>query len=176
VDIFIDGQNIDLTSPQLYQLVLDNAQIFVANDKSSVSITFNSGFNFIIDTNPDAFTMFATCDEKYKGKGTAGLLGVFDGNSADDLTDPNGNVIPPNSSLIDIHYNFGLKWMISQEESLFSYGSKNYTAYNDPNFVPSFDEPDINVDLNFTQSLGKARTQNPIWRGDIKVKTSFFLK
>uniref|UniRef100_A0A914DWE2 Sushi domain-containing protein 2 n=1 Tax=Acrobeloides nanus TaxID=290746 RepID=A0A914DWE2_9BILA len=144
VDIFVDGQNIDLTSPQLYQLVLDNAQIFVANDKSSVSITFNSGFNFIINTNPDAFTMFATCDEKYKGKGTAGLLGVFDGNSADDLTDPNGNVIPPNSSLSDIHYNFGLKWMISQEESLFSYGSKNYTAYNDPNFMPSFDEPDIN--------------------------------
>ena len=40
---------------------------------------------------------------------TTGLLGVWNDNTTDDLTTPEGDVIPLSANLSDIHYNFGVK-------------------------------------------------------------------
>jgi hypothetical protein len=142
VDIYIDGVLMDLSSPFLFDISYEGVQVSVAYDMSSVSVAFASGFNFHITTTADAFSIFTTCDKKYKNK-TRGLLGVYDGDKNNDLQDQNGNVFAVNSSLQDIHYKFGLTWRILQSESLFTYIEKQYHDYNIPNFVPSFLQPDI---------------------------------
>ncbi len=142
IEIYVDGVLMDLGNPLLFDISYDNVEVSVASDMSSVSVAFACGFNFLISTTADAFSIFATCDEKYKNK-TRGLLGVYDGNKDNDLQDQNGNAIAANSSLQDIHYKFGLEWQILQSESLFTYTGKQYPDYNNSNFLPSFQQPDI---------------------------------
>jgi hypothetical protein len=142
VDIYVDGVLMDLSNPLLFDISYEGVEVSVASDISSVSVAFASGFNFLISTTADSFSIFTTCDQKYKNK-TRGLLGVYDGNKDNDLQDQNGNVIAANSSLQDIHYKFGLTWRILQSESLFTYTSKQYPDYNNPNFLPSFQKPDV---------------------------------
>ena len=44
-----------------------------------------------------------------------GLLGTYNGDPTDDLMRPDGTTIPTNSTLRDIHYEFGLKCRSSVE-------------------------------------------------------------
>ncbi|XP_013419175.1 sushi domain-containing protein 2 [Lingula anatina] len=70
---------------------------------------------------------------------TRGLLGVWNGNIADDFTTSNGVQIPVTSSLQDIHYNFGETWRTSSSGSLFTYDpGQSHTSYQNPAFVPTF--------------------------------------
>jgi hypothetical protein len=142
VDIYVDGVLMDLSNPLLFDISYEGVQVSVASDITSVSVAFACGLNFLISTTADAFSIFATCDEKYKNK-TRGLLGVYDGNKDNDLQNQNGNVIAANSSLQGIHNKFGLTWRILQSESLFTYIGKQYHDYNVPNFLPSFQQPDV---------------------------------
>jgi hypothetical protein len=126
VDIYVDGVLMDLSKPLLFDISYEGVEDSVANDISSVLVAFACGFNFLISTTAAAFSIFATCYEKYKNK-TRGLLSVYDGNKDNDLQDQNGKVIAANSSLQDIHYKFGLTWRILQSESLFTYTGKQYS-------------------------------------------------
>lgn len=96
-----------------------------------------------------------------RGK-THGLLGVMNGNPADDFTTPSGTIIPHDSDAKDIHDHFGnlckshkqnsfserldscnvfcvVSGRTSQSSSLFTYTSgKEWSYYQDINFVPLF--------------------------------------
>jgi hypothetical protein len=62
--------------------------------------------------------------------------------------------IPADSSLEDVHYNFGLTWLLnSSNESLFCYkDSENFHTFYDPDFIPvfnpSFDDPELEKQAN----------------------------
>ena len=70
---------------------------------------------------------------------TAGLLGTWNDNTADDFTLPNGTSINTSSSMEAIHYQFGQAWTISPATSLFTYDiGTTFATYNDRNFRPAF--------------------------------------
>eukprot|EP00971_Amphidinium_carterae_P295060 5859009-Amphidinium_carterae.1 len=69
-----------------------------------------------------------------------GLLGVFDGDPANDLQLPNGSVIPLNVSSRRLHYDYGLHWLVPHvSESLFTYtGPKPFESFQNISFEPPF--------------------------------------
>uniref|UniRef100_A0AC35EXF5 Uncharacterized protein n=1 Tax=Panagrolaimus sp. PS1159 TaxID=55785 RepID=A0AC35EXF5_9BILA len=139
VDIFIDGQQLDITSPNsLKQFSINDWQLNVAEDYSEIQIGTNLGFTFKITSFKGAFGILATASPEWKSK-TAGLFGNFNGNKSDDLTNKNGTILDPNSSLQEIHENFGLSWAVTPQTSLFTYfGGKNFADFNNLNFTPTF--------------------------------------
>jgi hypothetical protein len=60
--------------------------------------------------------------DKAKGAKPRGLFGTFNGDPADDLTRPDGRVVPVDSPDDVIRSQFGDAWRISQSDSLFPYG------------------------------------------------------
>lgn len=56
-----------------------------------------------------------------------GLFGTFDGDPADDLTRPDGRVVPVGSNDADIRSQFGDAWRINQGDSLFPYDAGQTT-------------------------------------------------
>jgi hypothetical protein len=143
IDVMLDGQLIDLGSNRKERMVpTEKATIIVTGDRKNVSISFASGFSFVFTRVENSLTLVSMADVKNKGK-TRGLLGTFDGHPENDLQTPDGVVIPLSSSLKTIHYDFGLKWMITKAESFFTYGKdKSYDTYKNEQFQPSFTPPD----------------------------------
>lgn len=65
--------------------------------------------------------------DKANGDKPRGLFGTFNGDPADDLTRPDGRVVPVNSPDDVIRSQFGDAWRISQSDSLFPYGPDQST-------------------------------------------------
>lgn len=83
-----------------------------------------------------------------------GLLGNYNGRTDDDMTNRNGDVIPINSTLEYVHYNFGLTWMTNATESLFTYpDGKTHETFQNKIFEPEFDPTD-QCTMNVTQICG----------------------
>uniref|UniRef100_A0A914PBJ6 Uncharacterized protein n=1 Tax=Panagrolaimus davidi TaxID=227884 RepID=A0A914PBJ6_9BILA len=121
VDIFIDDQQLDITSPNsLKQFSINGWQLNVAEDYTEIQIGTNLGFSFKITSFKGAFGILVTASPEWKSK-TAGLFGNFNGNKSYDLTSKNGTILDPNSSLQEIHENFGLSWAVTPQTSLFTY-------------------------------------------------------
>uniref|UniRef100_A0A914X5Q1 Sushi, nidogen and EGF-like domain-containing protein 1 n=1 Tax=Plectus sambesii TaxID=2011161 RepID=A0A914X5Q1_9BILA len=144
VIIYVDGQQLDLSQPDLLNFQFTDVTINIASDYTTVTVSFPSVLSVQIGT---SFWMsyIMTILETYKGNYTSGLVGVFDGNPNDDLRDPQGHVISSNSDICTIHHDFGMKWMIAEEESLFFYGDGNYSYYSHPEFNASCTPPNMNV-------------------------------
>ncbi|QQQ64709.1 hypothetical protein JJQ94_03605 [Pseudoalteromonas sp. GCY] len=68
-----------------------------------------------------------------------GLLGYFDGNVDNDLTDANGNQIEDKGNFNQLYDIYGNSWRVTSESSLFDY-------FND-------ETPENFVDLNFPRTL-----------------------
>ncbi|XP_071951342.1 sushi domain-containing protein 2-like [Antedon mediterranea] len=118
-----------------------------ATNETSVSITvaFDFGLSFVVEANNDLMSIIVYGPEMLHGN-TSGLLGNWNDDVTDDLRTPNGDIIPSNSSLQDIHYDFGEKWRIDSEDSILYYvAGTDYSTYYKPNFVPWFEAPD-NID------------------------------
>uniref|UniRef100_A0A914PFX9 VWFD domain-containing protein n=1 Tax=Panagrolaimus davidi TaxID=227884 RepID=A0A914PFX9_9BILA len=131
VDIYIDGQQLEITSPNfLKRLSMDGWQMSIADDLSSIHIGFSIGFAFEITTISGAFGFSASASPDWKGK-TLGLLGTFNDNQSDDLTSKTGTIIPINSTLQQIHEQFGITWITTAQTTLFKYfNEKTFDDYN----------------------------------------------
>ncbi|XP_033100069.1 sushi domain-containing protein 2-like [Anneissia japonica] len=120
--------------------------------KISFTAIFDSGIAFTMEETSDIMSVVFTGSEAMKGS-TRGLLGNWNDNATDDLMTPNGDVISSNSSLRDIHFNFGQLWSIDPQEALFYYEpGKSHSDYSDPSFLPIFEPPD-NIDDNEIQRV-----------------------
>jgi hypothetical protein len=83
---------------------------------------------------------------------TRGLMGSFNADTSDDLVPRSGgDPLALNSSLEDIHWNFGVTWIIDNaNDSLFYYGEESFEDIYSPNFNPlfeaTFDDPDLQAE------------------------------
>ncbi|CAI9724667.1 mucinmucin-4-like [Octopus vulgaris] len=104
----------------------------------SVSLTFTSGVDISVAVGIRMLTVTVSLPEGYKNTtATSGLMGVYNDDKNDDLTTPNGTVLPVNSNERDIFYNFGRLWAINT--SLFKYPKGFSNAdFTDTSFVPLF--------------------------------------
>jgi hypothetical protein len=136
--LYIDGvlQNVT-ASPQ----IVNNTNIYISASTTGVNVTFSTGWTTLMAVSTKMLSIRQTVPG-VAWKKTVGLLGTYDGDMTDDLTAPDGTVIPITSSNQDIYYKFALKWQISAAESLFTYfNGKTAADYVNANFVPAFDPP-----------------------------------
>jgi len=72
-----------------------------------------------------------------------GFLGNFDGSTANEFMLPDGTILSASSSMERIHWDFGTKWIINENESLFTYSlGESYSSFANPSFTSSFQYPD----------------------------------
>jgi len=117
-----DGILISRIEDSKYQILLPT---------SSVSIIIISRFSML--------NLIVILPNSLKSK-TRGLLGNWNGNKNDDFTLRNGNNIPITSNFETLHSDFGLKYMIDENESLFIYSNgTNFNSFNDNLFIPNFE-------------------------------------
>ncbi|XP_033100056.1 protein mesh-like isoform X2 [Anneissia japonica] len=113
--------------------------------KVSFTVIFDAGIAFTIEETNDIMSVIFFGSDSMKGS-TRGLMGTWNDNSSDDFLTPNGDIISANSTIRDIHFNFGQLWSIDPQDSLFYYEpGKGHGDYSDSSFVPIF-EPPNNVD------------------------------
>lgn len=135
--IYINGIIVDLTNEyiNLNQLTLK------INNQTDIELTYWQGINFQILFTPqkNALLIFCSIDFKFKNK-TRGLLGNFNGIQIDDFSLPNGTVLNLNKDNDrDIFENFGQKWLINNESSVFTYQKEfQHSDYVDLNYTPKF--------------------------------------
>jgi hypothetical protein len=122
-----------LIPPNIWQNGINFDDIYISYD-GDVTVSFSNEFSFKFS--PLSLNSFAP--RSYFGNYTQGILGSYDNNPFNDLTTPDGILLPANSTTEVIHYKFGLKWSVTEDESLFNYFGKNYSDFNFPEFKPSF--------------------------------------
>jgi len=99
----------------------------------------SSGVSLIIISKFSMLNLIVILPNSLKSK-TRGLLGNWNGNKNDDFTLRNGNIISTTSNFETLHSDFGLKYMINENESLFIYSNgTNFDSFNDNSFIPKFE-------------------------------------
>ncbi|CAH3024316.1 unnamed protein product [Porites evermanni] len=125
------------------------------NEDNCTQVIFPSGSGVDFCVSKGMMSFVVALDTQYYNK-TKGLLGTFNENKDDDFTLPNGTVLSPSITAKQIHYDFGLKWQITAEESLFTYGpGENVSTFQNESFVPMFVEDIVWADNN-TQAQAEA--------------------
>ncbi|PFX16461.1 Sushi domain-containing protein 2, partial [Stylophora pistillata] len=119
-----------------------------------VEVTFKSGSGVEFCEAKGMMSFVVTLGNEFLNN-TKGLLGTYNNNPDDDFTLPNGNVLDPNSNSSTIHYDFGLNWQITANESLFTYGpNESVHTFANANFKPMFVE-EIKWADNATEQAAK---------------------
>jgi len=142
VNVFLgDSQN-----PQIISI----GDYFISQDGILVSRIENSKYQILLPTSEvsliiisrfSMLNLIVILPNSLKSK-TRGLLGNWNGNKNDDFTlrNENGDIIPISSNFETLHSDFGLEYMINENESLFIYpNGTNFNSFNDESFIPNFE-------------------------------------
>lgn len=106
LEMLVNGELVDFSD--LFLLEFNNVSVS-ADGSDTLSATFSTSVYLEVKhMNGIISTMLVSVPQEYEGE-TSGLMGNYNGDTADDLT-PRGEVvgIPLNSSLEDVHFTFGL--------------------------------------------------------------------
>ncbi|XP_030844885.1 fibrillin-1 isoform X2 [Strongylocentrotus purpuratus] len=117
-----------------------------AESETAIIVTFklpdipSSGLRVVFRTGILLGNSFVPREYATGGIGN-GLFGLMNGDKNDDFQYRDGTIIMDtaerNLTGRDI-FDFGQSWMISPSESLFDYGDRDWSYYNDPDYVPPF--------------------------------------
>ena len=107
-----------------------------------ISVSLSTGWTFSIKSIEGGFSLMATAIQQFT-RSCKGFLGNFDGSTANEFMLPDGTILSASSSMERIHWDFGTKWIINENESLFTYSlGESYSSFANPSFTPSFLYPD----------------------------------
>jgi len=111
-------------------------------ENNSFLVTFPSGISVTVTEIQGSLSIVFAAPTKFKTY-TKGLLGTWNGDTLDDYLRPDGTTLPSNATGREIHFDFGLKWQVMSNTSLFTYNpGENTTTFANTSFVPIFlDEP-----------------------------------
>jgi len=110
-------------------------------DNQTASIYTSSGTGITVQTVSGALNAIVAIQKTDKDK-VMGLLGNWDDDSTNDFQLPNGSWIPIDSTMRDIHYNFGMAWETTAVSSLFAYPTGlSWYDFRDLWFTPDFTLP-----------------------------------
>ncbi|XP_033646828.1 sushi domain-containing protein 2-like [Asterias rubens] len=115
-------------------------ELIGADERQGVRVIFNDGtaFEAKAPAGGSAMALMILASSSLKDQ-TRGLLGRWNDDPSDDLTAPNG-IILPRDPLTQLHDFFGLKWILEGADRLFRDDiSINYTLVNQPTFQASYD-------------------------------------
>lgn len=172
--VLINGTQFQVThgNEVIPRFSFEGFHIDLNGDLSKLRVTYKFGLSIeiVILSKIMSYTVFLS--EKFKGK-TRGLLGNFNDDPNDDFILPNGDILSTNSSLQQIHYDFGLKWGLEESKSIFTYLPPNdFEVYNNPRFAPSFLIPtlsEVSNEIKDTCGLNFACLFDAVNSGDISL-------
>ncbi|KAJ8037432.1 Sushi domain-containing protein 2 [Holothuria leucospilota] len=144
--VLIDGVPIELYYDGflIRQQDFQGLSLEVNEDLSKVWIRLHVGVALVISVTPEMMSFILQLPDEFKNN-VKGLLGNFNDNIDDDFTLANRSVLSPNSSLEEIHYEFGLSWMLDVNSSLFTYlPPYDFFSFHNPGFTPTLEFPDAN--------------------------------
>ncbi|XP_044174744.1 uncharacterized protein LOC114975818 isoform X3 [Acropora millepora] len=108
------------------------------SEEDCLEVSFPSTTSVIFCARKEMLSFVVSPGDDYKNS-TKGLLGTWNDNMTDDFLLPDGTVLSPSSTAREIHFGFGVKWQISQSQSLFTYAqNENTSTYAIPDFLPMF--------------------------------------
>ncbi|XP_068725626.1 mucin-like protein [Montipora capricornis] len=111
---------------------------FSKPEENCLEVSFPSASNVKFCEKKQSMLFVVSPAIDYKNA-TKGLLGTWNDNPDDDFALPDGSVLQPSSTARAIHFEFGVKWQISESQSLFTYGqNESVNTFTRPDFVPMF--------------------------------------
>ncbi|XP_019636956.1 PREDICTED: sushi domain-containing protein 2-like [Branchiostoma belcheri] len=138
MDVIVDGELMDFQDLTVQEF---SGFTVTVEEAAEAQISFDSGIGVIVSAMEGMLSIAMKLPFQMKGQ-TLGLLGKWNEEAEDDLTTPNGTVVAADSSTEDIHYLFGLTWMIDEADSLFTYGpGESYDIFKNTEFTPTFELP-----------------------------------
>lgn len=131
LDVLLDGELVPFR--EIGEEIEGESVIVTKSRGGQVTVSFGLGFSFTFSRGGRSLNFVAGTSFAEK---ITGLLG----NSP--LTSRNSSVLSTNATAKEIHYDFGLSWLVHENETLFTYKpDKNYSSYCDPDFKPYFEQP-----------------------------------
>ena len=109
LDVLVDGNSVNFN--ELYEQKFDN--VIVTNlDNNTIGVTFSSGAYIEAKAeNGIISVLIVSLPDSFKNM-TRGLMGIYNDDISDDLTAQGSTIsLPTDSSLQDIHYQFGISCM-----------------------------------------------------------------
>ena len=155
--LHIEDQMLEIKEGILLNLIARESKIQITNDYSQVVVSFSHGVSLRVYIYATSMSFLLQLGDQYRNN-VSGLMGNFNSDPSDDFMLPNGVIISQNSPLRDIHYNFGLHWMVNEVESIFTYQSPfDHSSYSKPNFTPLFEIPELeNIDPEVRELCGSS--------------------
>ncbi|XP_048583031.1 protein mesh isoform X2 [Nematostella vectensis] len=157
VDVLVNGEIVELEE-QGGTIEIQNAWVMKYPNVSKYSAIFRSGISVTVQGYTDLLQMMLLVPQKFKGD-TTGLLGLWDDDKTREFLLPNGSFIGTESPATKIHSEFGMKWLTTANESLFTYErGKNHSSHVNVLYRPVFIERGQNV--TFSNSALEKRAQD----------------
>lgn len=144
ISVMLDGDTVDITDITTEFTFRHKSSSVTIHSPEAVTVTFSSSFSFRFSTvgvNEVALNIIGSAKDSRTFAGVVeGLMGNMDGVRNNDLKRPDGKtLLPSNSTPQQIHFDFGLHWLVQEDESLFTYlPGKSYADYSKPDFQPTF--------------------------------------
>ncbi|RNA26539.1 sushi domain-containing 2-like [Brachionus plicatilis] len=140
-----------------------NGLQLTVTDQTKIELVYNVGINIeiLVTSSRNALMLFTSISQNYRSR-TVGLLGNFNGDSSDDFILPNGTLLNLNAKNDrDIFENFGQKWMISENESIFYYElGFGYHSHLDAAFIPKFIQDGIVFNDSNLETVAREKCGN----------------
>ncbi|XP_022107056.1 mucin-like protein [Acanthaster planci] len=151
--------NGNVVEPTVVGLVFDGLTVKKEDDPPKVVAIFASDTQFSVGVNNSLVDITVHLSQNYKGK-TKGLLGVWDGNSTNDVLRRDGAFQQPTGTdgeMLEVDYfEFGETWRVSINDSHFYYlpPDESWDNMNDLDFRPKFlDDLLASVDAEQSQKI-----------------------
>ncbi|XP_073244634.1 uncharacterized protein [Porites lutea] len=136
VDVLVNGEMVDFD--ELSFLEFNGVSVLKYVNTSKYSAIFHSGISVTVEGQTELLGLVTLVPTMFKGN-TSGLLGYWDDSQESEYLRPDGTFLETNSSLEEIHRNFGQLWVTTEDESLFTYQQgKNHGSYFHPDYTPIF--------------------------------------
>lgn len=125
----------------VHKQVRRGLHISLRTDLSEVYIRQQSGLSLSIRITNEMMSFILQLPNIFQNQ-VEGLLGNFNNDPDDDFMLPSGSFLSPNLTLEEIHYDFGLSWILDATTSLFTYLPPNdFSTFNKPSFKPTLTFP-----------------------------------
>ncbi|XP_035824838.1 fibrillin-3, partial [Aplysia californica] len=112
----------------------------------SVRLSTQDDFGIDVALTRNSLTLSVSVIQVYSGR-TTGLLGNYNGNSADDFIGPDGTTYSNSMTDKEI-FEYTKTWSVDNSNSLFQYGfGQDTSSFTDPSFLPLFLEDVTNITL-----------------------------
>jgi len=137
VEILLNGRFLESQDETIF--ALDGLNLYLSPENYILQFENEINIDIILTEEHNAFSIITTLPDRFQNK-TKGLLGIMDGNIANDFSLPNGTVLQLNASNDrDIFYKFGEHWRNTPSNSIFTYSDGfNHSDYANKTFVPRF--------------------------------------